>query len=339
VTTVPGIEVDRVGAWLERNVPGTEAPFHVEMVSGGHSNLTYEVQDACGARHVVRRPPLKQVLATAHDMAREHRIVAALVPSPVLVPETLGLCEDESVTGAPFYVMRHVEGPILHDRARAETLEPDARRRAGESLVDVLVELHAVDPDEVGLGDLGRREGYIERQLRRWTKQYEQAKTRELPDIERVRDALAADVPEQGPATIVHGDYKLGNFVHQPTGDVAAVLDWELCTLGDPLADLGFLVLSWVDRPGDDLWRDSASAAEGFPSSDELVARYAARSGRDVSRVDYYVAFSAWRMACIVEGVYARYAGGAMGETSDEAARFADLATAYAAHARERLAG
>ena len=337
VASVPGIDADRVSAWLEEHV-GVRGPVTFRMVSGGHSNLTYEAVDADGTRLVVRRPPLKQVLSTAHDMAREHRIVSALVSSPVPVPETLGLCEDETVTGAPFYVMRHVEGPILHDRGIVEqTLDREGRRRACESLVDVLADLHAVDPDDVGLGDLGRKEDYIGRQLRRWTKQYEQSKTRELPDIERARDALAAAVPEQGPATIVHGDFKLGNFVHAPTGEVAAVLDWELCTLGDPLADLGFLVLSWVDEDTDELWRDSASAAPGFPTADDMVARYAERSGRDTAHIDYYVAFSAWRMACIVEGVYARYVGGAMGEVPEEGRRFADIAENYAAYASARL--
>lgn len=335
---VPGVDVERVTAWLEQHVADVRAPFSFEVVSGGHSNLTLEVTDAAGRRLVLRRPPLKRVLSTAHDMGREHRIISALGPTDVPVPPTLGYCEDESVNGAPFYVMEHVEGAILHDRDRAEqALDPAGRRRAGESVVDVLARLHAVDPDAVGLGELGRKEDYVARQLRRWSKQYEQSKTRELPEIEEVRDRLADAIPEQGPATIVHGDYKLGNFVHAPDGEVVAVLDWEICTLGDPLADLGYLLVTWVDDEAQDLRLGSASLAEGFPRSDELVARYAEQSGRDVSEIDYYVAFSAWRLACILEGVYSRYMAGALGEPPAEAQAFADLVVAYVQQARDRL--
>lgn len=338
--SVPGIDVARVSAWLERNVAGAPGPFSFDLVAGGHSNLTFVVEDAGGRRYVLRRPPLRKVLATAHDMGREHRIISALGPTGVPVPPTLGYCADETVTGAPFYVMGHVAGGILHDLEHARRLlDRDGRRVAGESLVDVLADLHAVDPEAVGLGDLGRKEDYIGRQLRRWSKQYEQSKTRELPEIEQVRDVLAASIPEQGPAAVVHGDYKLGNLVHAPTGEVLAVLDWEICTLGDPLADVGYLLVTWADDAEGDLRQGSASLAEGFPSAGELVARYTARSGRDTGGIDYYVAFSAWKLACILEGVYSRYMAGALGDPPEEAKRFADLAAAYARRAGAYLQG
>lgn len=335
---VPGIDVERVTAWLLERVPGVRAPFAFAVLSGGHSNLTVEVTDANGRRLVLRRPPLGSVLSTAHDMGREHRIISALGPTAVPVPATLGHCDHEAVTGAPFYVMEHVDGAILHDLDDAERrLAPGARGRAAASVVDVLADLHALEPDDVGLGDLGRREDYVARQLRRWSRQYEQSRTRRVPEIEQVHDALSATIPEQGPAAIVHGDYKLGNLVHAADGTVAAVLDWELCTLGDPLADLGYLVLTWADDEQQDPRGGAASLARGFPPSEELVARYAARSGRDTGDIDYYVAFSAWRLACILEGVYARYMAGALGEPPAEAQTFADLVVAYARRAKEQL--
>lgn len=336
--SISGIDAAGVTAWFEQHVASAVPPLRFEQVSGGHSNLTYRVEDAEGQRFVLRRPPMKEVLATAHDMGREHKIISALWNTAVPVPYTYGHCDDTQVSGAPFYVMEHVDGAILYDLETAERdFDEPARRNAGASVVDTLADLHAVDVDVVGLGDLGRREDYIARQLHRWSKQYKQARTRELPDIERVRDELAASIPEQGPATVVHGDYKLGNFVHACSGEVAAVLDWEICTLGDPLADLGFLVATWADRQERDPRFGAASSALGFPSSGEIIERYAVRSGRDVSDIEYYVAFSAWRMACIVEGVYSRYLAGALGEPPPEASRFADVAAAYARRAAQAL--
>jgi aminoglycoside phosphotransferase (APT) family kinase protein len=312
-----GVDVARVTAWFQAHAPGVEPPLTFELIAGGRSNLTYRVTDAAGHAWVLRRPPLGQVLATAHDMGREHRIISALAPTDVPVAPVIGLCEDEAVNGAPFYVMGFVDGLVARDAAAARALDVDARARAGEQIPDVLARIHAVDSDAVGLGDLGRREGYVERQLKRWYGQWQKSRTRELPVVDEVHDALAARVPEQGPAAIVHGDYRLDNCLLVPDGTIAAVLDWELCTLGDPLADVGLLLVYWTE-PGDahPALLEAATTLEGFPTRATVIERYAAASGRDVSDVDYYVAFGYWKLACILEGVYARYRGGVMGESS-----------------------
>ncbi|CAN5791809.1 phosphotransferase family protein [soil metagenome] len=322
---VPGLDVERVGAWLEDHVDGASGPFHAELIGGGRSNLTYAVTGSDGRRLVVRRPPLGHVLATAHDMAREHRIITALGPTPVPVPATFGLCTDDDVNGAPFYVMALVDGVVLDSPAKGDQLPPEVRRATSHDLIDVLAELHAVDVDEVGLGDLARREGYVERQLKRWTTQWANSKTRELPAIDEVAERLATRVPIQQGTVIAHGDYRLGNCLTDTAqGRIAAVLDWELCTLGDPLADVGYLGVYWSD-PGATVRRhNDPSGIEGFPTYAELVERYATRTGRDVSGVDYYVAFSSWRLAVISEGVYARFLHGAMG---DQGVGEAELAT------------
>ena len=245
-----GIDIERVSTWLVKEVDGVEPPLHFELIAGGHSNLTFKATDAAGRRMVVRRPPLGHVLATAHDMSREHRIVSAVGPTAVPVAPTLGLCEDVEVNGAPFYVMEFVDGVVLDSRDKAEQLAMAKRTVAAEHLIDILADLHAVDVDEVGLGDLARRDGYIERQLKRWSKQWELSKTRELPAIEEVEERLKSRVPVQQGTAIVHGDYRLGNCLVDPdAGRVNAVLDWELCTLGDPLADVGYLD-GVLDRPG-----------------------------------------------------------------------------------------
>ena len=311
---VQGIDGQAVTAWYAANVPGTTPPLGFQLIAGGHSNLTYVVTDAAGRRTVLRRPPLGQVLASAHDMGREHRIIAALDGTDIPVASPLGYVPDDSVNGAPFYVMDFVDGHVLRTREEAMALSPDARTRCGDSLVEVLARIHAVDVDAVGLGDLGRREGYVERQLKRWYGQWEKSKTRELPEIDEVHRILSADVPEQGPAAIVHGDYRLDNCMVDDAGDVIAVLDWELCTLGDPLADVGLLLVYW-NEPGDESPTLGApTTAAGMRTRQEVLDRYAAASGRDLSRIDYYVAFGYWKLACIVEGVYARYVGGSMGQ-------------------------
>ncbi|HET7573853.1 MAG TPA: phosphotransferase family protein, partial [Solirubrobacterales bacterium] len=223
--------IDRAGveAWFEEHVEGAQAPLSFERISGGHSNLTYRVSDAAGRRWALRRPPLGKRLGSAHDMAREHKVVSALGPTPVPVAPVVGLCEDESVNGAPFYVMKFVEGPILRGIAEAEAFPEEADRRAiGERVADTLVAIHAVDPDAVGLGDLGRKEDYVARQLHRWHGQWEKSKTRELAAIDEVHERLAARIPAQGPATIVHGDYRLDNLILSADGEIAAVVDWEL---------------------------------------------------------------------------------------------------------------
>jgi aminoglycoside phosphotransferase (APT) family kinase protein len=338
-TDVPGIDVARVSDWLVANVEGAVAPFSFDVIAGGHSNLTYRVTGADGHRVVLRRPPLGHVLASAHDMGREHRILAGLQGTAVPVPPVAGFCDDPDVNGAPFYVMGFVDGHVVRDRDTAErVLSPEGRATAGRSLVDTMAAIHAADLDAAGLADLGRHDGYIARQLRRWYGQWNQQKTRDLPAVDRVHDALLARVPEQGPATLVHGDYRLDNCMVDDRGEVVAVLDWEICTLGDPLADLGLLMVYWTG-PGDDpsAWTGGSTDLPGFWDRAQLVERYAAVSGRDVSALPFYVAFAYWKLACILEGVYARYLGGALGERDrSELAPFEQQVVAAATRA-ERL--
>ena len=312
-----GIAVVPVSAWLDAHLDGFRGPYRFDLVAGGRSNLTFVVTDDAGRHCVLRRPPTSHVLPTAHDMAREFRIIDALGPTPVPVPAALGLCRDEAVNERPFYVMGYVEGHVLRDKPTAEAaFTPAERREVGLDLIDVLAALHAVDVDAVGLGDLARRDAYIERQLKRWYGQYQQSAAlqgRSVPAIDAVHERLGLRIPEQGPAAIVHGDYRLDNTMIGTKARVAAVLDWELCTLGDPLADVGQLLINWAD-PGDTFvpLGHAPTLAEGFPSRAEAQARYAARSGRDLSCLDFYVAFAYWKLACILEGVFSRYAGGAM---------------------------
>ena len=320
MSDVPGVQVPTVTQWLTTNVPGATAPFTFDFIAGGHSNLTYRVTGADGTRYVLRRPPLGHVLASAHDMGREHRIISGLRNSAVPVAPALGFCDDPAVNDAPFYVMAFVDGHVVRDRVVAEAvLTPEARRRASESIVDTMAAIHAVDLRAAGLDELGRHEGYIARQLKRWYSQWNQQKTRELPAVDIVHDALLQRIPEQGPATIVHGDYRLDNCMVADDGHVVAVLDWEICTLGDPLADLGLLQVYWTgpDDPAS-AWTGSACSAPGFMNRAELAQRYAAVSGRDISQLPFYVSFAYWKLACILEGVYARYLGGALGERSTE---------------------
>ncbi|MBS1879513.1 MAG: phosphotransferase family protein [Actinobacteria bacterium] len=318
--TVPeGLQRDGLEAWFAANAAAMTPPLSFERIAGGLSNLTYRVEDAAGRRWALRRPPLGKRLGSAHDMGREHRVVAALAASAVPVPPLVGLCEDEAVIGAPFYAMGFVEGPVLRRMADAEIFpEHEQRRAIGMRVADTLATIHAVDPDAAGLGDLGRKEDYVARQLRRWQGQWQKSKTRELATVDRVHDRLAARIPPQGPATIVHGDYRLDNMILAPSGEVAAVVDWELCTLGDPLADLGTLMAYWPE-PGEEQLRlgDPANLAPGFPSRADLAARYAERSGRDTTGLDYYLALGYWKLAIILEGVYARYLGGGYGEVDE----------------------
>ena len=312
-----GLDLAKVTAWLLGNIADVEAPFTVELIAGGRSNLTFRVRDARGRELVLRRPPLGHVLATAHDMAREHRIIAAVGKTAVPVPPALGLCTDPEVNGAPFYVMGYVDGVVLDSAERAALLPTHLRRPASEHLIDVLADLHAVDIDAVGLGDLAKREGYIERQLRRWSSQWEHSKTRELPAIDEVARRLGERMPTQRGVAIAHGDYRFGNCLTDVgTGRISAVLDWELCTLGDPLADVGYLGVYWSDGTDATLRANDPTPAGGFLSYVDLIERYARRTGRDLVDIGYYVAFSCWRLAVISEGVYARYLHGAMGDQS-----------------------
>jgi len=315
---IEGIDAGPVSDWFDAQIAGAAGPYRFELIAGGRSNLTYKVTDSGGHAYVLRRPPTSHVLPSAHDMGREHRIIRALGPTAVPVAPALGFCDDEAVNGRPFYVMGYVDGHVIRDVHTAENVySPAQRRAAAEDLVDVLVELHRVDPDAIGLGDLGRKDSYIERQLRRWYGQFQQSaalQDRRVPVIDEMHDFLAAHIPEQGPAAIVHGDYRLDNTMFDDEGKVVAVLDWEICTLGDPLADVGLLMVYWTE-PGDPRvpLGMTPTLAEGFPSRADLRRRYGERSGRDLAALDFYVAFGYWKLACIVEGVFARYAGGAMG--------------------------
>jgi aminoglycoside phosphotransferase (APT) family kinase protein len=334
-----GIDREGVTGWFAVHEPTAVPPLTFELITGGHSNLTFRVTDANGRRWVLRRPPLGHVLATAHDMGREHRILAALHDTDVPVPPVVGLCTDETTNGAPFYVMEFVDGQVIRSSFEAANLSLQERAIASDSLVDVMCRIHGVDLEAVGLDDLGRHEGYIERQLNRWYGQWEKSKTRELPSVDDVYQRLSARIPAQGPATIVHGDYRLDNCMLGTDGRVNAVLDWEICTLGDPLADVGLLVVYWGDRaravagvPG------APTLLEGFAEPGALLDRYAAATGRDLSEIDFYVAFGYWKLACIVEGVYARYVGGAMGDHDKEAfAPFAAQVELLAKLALERV--
>lgn len=332
----PGIDAARLEEWFGSHVLGRTAPLEVELIAGGHSNLTFSVRDAAGRTWVMRRPPLGHLLPTAHDMAREHRILSALRPTAVPVPEPVAFCADLDVIGAPFYVMAKVEGEVLRNCASASALlDEDGRRELGLRLVDTLVEIHKVEPAAVGLGDLGRPDGYISRQLRRWKCQLDGSRTRPLEQLYAVHDRLAARIPDQTHPGLVHGDYHLDNCIVGPQGDVRAVLDWELCTQGDTLADVGLLMVYWSapDDPEQPI-DPPPNLAPGFPTRKEMLERYSTSRNVDAGAIDFYVAFGYWRLAYITEGVYARYLNGSMGDHTDAAAQFEqrvlDLASAAA---------
>ncbi|MET8978710.1 phosphotransferase family protein [Streptomyces sp. NPDC004539] len=304
----PGLDLGRLRDLLERELPGLVAgPLSGRLIEGGRSNLTYTVSD--GARQwVVRRPPLGHVLATAHDMRREHRVISALYhETAVPVPGPVLLCEDEEVLGAPFYVMEFVEGTPYRTAEELAPLGPERTRGAVLSLVDTLVELHDVDPAEVGLADFGRPAGFLDRQLRRWGKQLDASRNRELSGIDELHATLGRNLPFSPEAAIVHGDYRLDNVLIGPDDRIEAVLDWEMSTLGDPLTDLGLLVMYSVPLEMPDSPVSTTAAAPGHPSPAELIERYALRSGRDVSDVSWYTAFAWFKLAVILEGIHYRY--------------------------------
>ena len=315
MSTPGGIDPGPVTDWLLGRRPDLVTPLSFDLITGGASNLTYRVTDAAGTRLVLRRPPTGHVLASAHDMAREHRIMAALHDTPVPVPTMVGLCQEDSVNGADFYVMDFVEGQIVFDRADGEAVDPKLRPVMTHSLTDTLAALHAIDPDDVGLGDLGRREDYCARQLRRWKRQIDEGSDREMPLFQELHDRFVARIPIQQGAGIVHGDYRMDNCMMAADGSVAAVLDWELCTLGDVLADVAGMAMWWGDDPAaQGRLADVPTRAEGFGTRVDMLERYALHSDRDVSDLPWYVAFQHWRLAAISEGVRVRFAAGAMGD-------------------------
>ncbi|MEU0004794.1 phosphotransferase family protein [Streptomyces sp. NPDC006314] len=303
----PGLDLDRLRALLDRERPGlVHGPLAGRLIEGGRSNLTYALSDGT-SKWVVRRPPLGHVLATAHDMKREYRVISALAPTPVPVPRPVLLCEDEEVLGAPFYVMEFVEGTPYRTAQQLAPLGEERTRNAVLSLVDTLVELHAVDPAEVGLSDFGRPEGFLDRQLRRWGKQLDASRNRELPGIDELHAALGRDLPRSPAPAVVHGDYRLDNVLIGAGDKIKAILDWEMSTLGDPLTDLGLLVMYSQPLHMPESPVSTTAEAPGHPSPQELIERYAARSGRDVSAVSWYTAFAWFKLAVILEGIHYRY--------------------------------
>lgn len=333
------LDPDAVTGWFVDNLDDVDPPLRFDQIPGGNSNITVRVTDAAGRRYVLRRPPVSDVLSTAHDIAREHRIITALAGSRVPVPPALGLCDDHNVIGATFYVMDYVDGVVLSaPQDVASHLSPDARVALAENLVDVLLDLHAITPADVGLEDLGRSEGYVERQLRRWSKQIDQLDSPRVPRLLRIRDEIDVRRPPQGPAAIVHGDYRLGNCLVGEDGTVRSVLDWELCAIGEPLADLGYLLLDW-DSAGapNPVNAGSPTLAAGFPGRSAALDRYARGTDRDVSEIDLFIAFSAWRRACILEGVYRRYIAGAVGAVPDNVESFVPRLSRFLDAAEEVL--
>jgi aminoglycoside phosphotransferase (APT) family kinase protein len=311
--STPGLDLDRLADYLAAKAPGlVSEPLHATLIAGGRSNLTYILNEI----YVVRRPPLGHVLATAHDMAREFRVLSALGPTPVPVPETLLLCEDDSVLGAPFYLMARVPGVVFRREEQTAPLGAEARRALAFEMIDTLATLHAVEPAEVGLGDFGRPEGFLERQVRRWTAQLDRSKSRELAGADALRERLAATVPAPSRAAIVHGDYRLDNLIVDPdTLRVAAVLDWEMATLGDPLTDLGLLIAYWdvmseVDISAGNPIADRVGASAGFPAGGELLDRYAERSGSPLRDLHWYVGLACYKLAVVLEGIHFRYTQG-----------------------------
>ena len=280
------------------------------LIQGGKSNLTYRLTDD-SHDWVLRRPPLGHVLATAHDMAREYRVMSALAPTPVPVPAMVTLCEDPGVIGAPFYVMEYVEGSILRRTRDTDTLDDNQRTALAHRLIDTLTDLHEVDPTDVGLSDFGHPDGFLERQVRRWTQQLERSRSRDIPGFDNLAEELATTVPASQRASVVHGDYRLDNVLVGPDQRIRAVLDWEMATLGDPLCDLGLLPVYAVPVPGvAGIVSDGMGPHNGFPSMESLIHRYADRSGLDVSHLSWYTALGYYKLAVICEGIYYRFATG-----------------------------
>lgn len=341
---VLGIDQEKVSKWMNEHV-GTTSPLTFELIAGGRSNLTYRVTDALGRAFALRRPPTSHVLPTAHDMVREFTVISALHPLGVPVATPLGLCTDDAVNERPFYVMEFVEGAILRDRFQAETAFPEATRGViGDHLAETLAQLHAVDVEQAGLGGLARHEGYIERQLRRWTTQYEQMHVEGVEHgglVESVGEQLRATIPSQQRVSVVHGDYRLDNTVLNLDGRVRAILDWEICTLGDPLADVGLLLVYWAEPsdPTVSLLGVAPTMAPGFASRDQVLKAYAQHSVLDLSHLAYYQAFGYWKLACIMQGVFARYSAGAAGGDQGSVAEYPRHIAMLAQSAKMTLEG
>jgi aminoglycoside phosphotransferase (APT) family kinase protein len=308
MSDLPGLDLARFTTWFDDACPGEiSGPLDGRLIAGGRSNLTYEVSDGTKS-WVVRRPPLGHVLATAHDMGREYRVITALRDTSVPVPLTYALCTDPDVIGAPFYVMSQVDGIAYRTADQIAVLGPTRIRAIAERLIATLALLHAVPPAEVGLADFGRPEGFLARQVRRWKKQLDASRSRPIAGIDELHALLAASPPDGTPPAIVHGDYRLDNVLVGSDDKIAAVVDWEMATLGDPLTDVGLLIVyQTMERLGDG---PMASAAPGYPAVPEVLAQYAADSGRDLSDLGFYIALASFKAAVILEGIHFRYVHG-----------------------------
>ncbi len=306
----PGLDLERLSAWWGDAIGPLDGPLSASLLTGGKSNLTYELSDGVSS-WVLRRPPLGHVLATAHDMGREYRVMDALHNTAVPTPATNALCADDAVVGAPFYVMELVSGTPYRRAGELESLGAERTREIVLRLIDTLAALHQVDPAAVGLEDFGRANGYLARQVSRWAKQLAASKTRELPAADELHDLLEANVPTQQRPSIVHGDYRLDNVLFNDADQPTAVLDWEMATLGDPLADLALMLVygRLAKLPLAGLVSD-VTLAQGYPPEQELVARYAARTGLDVSDLGFYRGLAAYKLAGIIEGINYRHQHG-----------------------------
>lgn len=306
----PGLDLERLGGWFAQNLPGSSGPLRATLIAGGKSNLTYVVADD-HQEWIVRRPPLGHVLATAHDMGREYTVMSALRKTAVPVPMTYGLCRDGSVIGAEFYVMERCVGTPYRSATELRALGAARTEAMSERLVDALAALHAVDPVEVGLADFGKAEGYLARQVGRWKKQLDASYCRDLPAADELHRLLVSDIPRESDAGIVHGDFRLDNVLVDGTGEITAVLDWEMATLGDPLSDLALMLVyhRLGAAAGGSIVTD-ASAAPGFLDEAAIIERYARGSDRDLSRFGFYLGLAAYKLAAILEGIHYRYLHG-----------------------------
>ncbi|MER6300456.1 phosphotransferase family protein [Kitasatospora sp. NPDC001539] len=306
----PGLDLARLRAHLDRELPGTvQGPLRADLIEGGRSNLTYVLTDGA-SRWVLRRPPLGHVLATAHDMGREYRVMSALRTTGVPVPGMLLLDPTDTVLGAPWYLMEHVAGTAHRDAASLAALGEQRVADLGRRLVETLATLHRIDPATVGLADFGHPDGYLERQLRRWSKQLAASRSRDLPDLDRLHALLAQRLPVSPAPALVHGDYRLDNVLVDDGDTITAVLDWEMSTLGDPLTDIGLLVMyTELAGVGGGII-PSAMTAPGFPGPDEIVSRYAELTGRQAADLDWYVAFASFKLAAVAEGIFFRFQQG-----------------------------
>jgi len=318
---VVSLGLDQLGAWLSAAIPGAGTRVTATLITGGRSNLTYLVSDGRG-EWIVRRPPLGHVLASAHDMGREYRVMTALCGTPIPVPRTFGSCDDPGVVGAPFYVMERVEGTSYHSAAELEALGADRTRTISTRLVETLGALHRVVPGDVGLADFGRPEGYLARQVARWKKQLDGSRTRDLPDADELHSRVAADVPAESAVGIVHGDFRLDNMLILDD-QVTAVLDWEMATLGDPLSDLALMLVYKRFGVGASIGPDprtAASGAPGFVSESEIIELYCAITDCDLTRFGFYLGLAAYKLAAVLEGIHYRYLQGqTVGEGFDRA--------------------